>query len=117
MMLAGSICLTNLALVMLTTEVKEKFRKSLRKGEPDGEIRQQMESAGYTTEEIDEVFASVPEKSMGIWFIIGMLATFVYGFILFKKESGLLSLLSFFMSAICLQQFISLINKDKAKLG
>jgi hypothetical protein len=35
---------------MLTTEIKEKYRKRLRNGEPDGEIREQMQSAGYSKE-------------------------------------------------------------------
>ena len=112
-----SICLIIFVPVMLKAEIKDKFRKKLRNGEPDGEIREQMQSEGYTKEEIDEVFACAPEKSMAIWYVVGIVVTFLYGIIMFKKESGLLALLSFFMSAVCIQQFVIVINKDKAKPG
>jgi hypothetical protein len=99
---------------MLTEEKRKKFKRMLRNGEPDGEIKQRMQSKGYTQAEIDEVFAPV-EKNTGIWFIISTVVSLLSGMILFNKEPAGLSLLSFLISAFCLYQVISYAKNDKAK--
>jgi hypothetical protein len=93
---------------MLTTEIKEKFRKKLRNGEPDGEIRQQMQSAGYTKEEIDEVFTPVT-RDMSPWFIFCTIISLLAGIILFGKEPAGLSPVCFLLSAFCVYKYISLV--------
>jgi hypothetical protein len=114
-MQADSICLSNFEPVMLTTEIKEKFRKKLRSGEPDGEIRQQMQSAGYTNEEIDEVFKPVT-RDMGPWYIFCTLISLLTGIILLGKEPVGFSPVCFLLSAFCVYKYISLVygnTRDK----
>jgi hypothetical protein len=104
-MRAGSICLPNLVPDMLTTEIKEKYRKLLRKGEPDGEIRQQMQSAGYTKEEIDEVFIPVT-RDMGPWFIFCAIISLLAGIILFGKEPAGFAPICFLLAAFSVYRYI-----------
>jgi hypothetical protein len=100
---------------MLTAEIKQKFRKKLRNGEPDGEIRQQMQAAGYTKDEIDEVFKPVT-RDMGPWYIFCTLISLLAGSILFGKEPAGFSPVCFLLSAFSIYKYISQVfgkTKDK----
>jgi hypothetical protein len=101
---------------MFTTEIKEKFRKKLRNGEPDGEIRQQLQSAGYTKEEIDEVFKPVT-RDMGLWFIFCFIISLLAGIILFGKEPAGMSPVCFLLSAFSVYKYIRHVyNGTKSKV-
>jgi hypothetical protein len=92
---------------MLAAEVKEKFRKKLRNGEPDGEIREQMRAAGYTNGEIDEVFKPA-NRGMGPWYIFCTTVSLFTGIILFGKEPAGISPLCFSLSVFCIYKYIRL---------
>ncbi len=114
-MLVDGICLHNFAAVMLTAEIKEQFRKKLRSGEPDGEIREQMRAAGYTSGEIDEVFKPV-HRDMGPWYIFCTIVSLFTSIILFGKEPAGFSPLCFALSIFCVYKYIKLVygkTKDK----
>jgi hypothetical protein len=101
---------------MLTAEIKKKYRKKLRNGEPDGEIRQQMQSAGYTSEEIEEVFEPVT-RGMGPWYVFCTIVSLLTGIILFGKEPIGFSPVCFVLSVFCIYKYISLEykgNKEEA---
>jgi hypothetical protein len=102
---SASSVLHNFGAIMLTTEIKDKYRKRLRNGEPDGEIREQMQAAGYTREEIDEVFKPVT-RDMGPWFIFCTLITLLAGIILFGKEPAGMSPACFLLSAFSVYKYI-----------
>jgi hypothetical protein len=54
---------------MITQEKIAEVKKMLKRGVPDGEIRNELLSEGYTEEDIRVAF--VPHKSeMGSWYLI-----------------------------------------------
>lgn len=77
---------------MISKESITKFQLLLQKGEPDGEIREQMKREGYSDEDISKVF--VPHRyDMRSWYLTFAIVITVSGIILFSKTGGLLILI------------------------
>jgi hypothetical protein len=77
---------------MISDEQVKKIQRQLRKGVPDGEIREQMKREGYSAEDISRVFA--PHRyDMRSWYLTCAIVISVAGLILFSKTGGLIILI------------------------
>ncbi|MBI3137059.1 MAG: hypothetical protein HYZ15_00580 [Sphingobacteriales bacterium] len=77
---------------MISEEKIRELQRLLKKGEPEGEIRESLKRQGYTEEEIEQVF--VPHQyDMRSWYMIfGVLITLA-GLFYCKTPGGLMVLL------------------------
>ncbi|HTB51334.1 MAG TPA: hypothetical protein VK718_01060 [Ferruginibacter sp.] len=63
---------------MIPQEKIDSFRKDLRRGLPDGELRRQLEEEGYSKEDIAKVFE--PRKyDMGYWYLVSGIVVLIVG--------------------------------------
>jgi hypothetical protein len=91
---------------MITDDKIKEIQKLLRSGIPQGEIKNELVAQGYTSEEIEKIFA--PRKyDMRSWYLIFGIVFLLAG-IYFALKNG--SLLFFIFSAAMFYQYY-LINK------
>lgn len=77
---------------MLSAEKIRELHRLLKKGEPEGEIREKLKRDGYTEEEIKEVFKPY-QYDMRSWYLLfGILVT-LFGLYLLVNRGGLLVLI------------------------
>lgn len=63
---------------MITEEKIKTLQKRLRRGEPEGEIKNELRSEGYSEEDLEKVF--VPHKpDMRSWYLIFAIIFFIVG--------------------------------------
>ena len=87
---------------MLTKEKIDAVKKQLRSGIPEGEIKNQLQSEGYTEEEIHEMFA--PSKiEMGSWYLLFGIVFTLAGFWVLIKGYGWLLLVGGIILLVCYQ--------------
>jgi hypothetical protein len=55
---------------MISEEKIKKERKRLRRGEPEGEIRNALRKEGYSEEDIDKIFVPYQSESMRSWYLV-----------------------------------------------
>ena len=76
---------------MITVEKIKEIRKLLKRGEPEGEIRESLKQEGFTDEDINTVF-SPHHYDMRSWYLFFGITISIAGFYLFLKTGGILIL-------------------------
>jgi len=77
---------------MITEEKINQVRKQLRKGVPQGEIKNDLRKEGYTDEDIDKIF--VPHKpDMRSWYLSFAVLFLLFGIYNLVVYSGFLFLI------------------------
>ena len=78
---------------MITNEKIQEIRRKLKRGEPEGEIKEQLRREGHSNEEIDLAF--VPHKyDMRSWYLaFGVIISLVGVFVLVKNGNLLILIL------------------------
>ncbi len=72
---------------MITPEKIKAIKKQLRRGEPEGEIKEQMKVAGYSDDEIAQAFIPHP-YDMRAWYLTFAILLLLLGVIVFINTSG-----------------------------
>jgi hypothetical protein len=86
---------------MISDEKIRQIRKSVSRGEPEGEIRESLIREGYSQEDIDEAFA--PHKyDMRSWYFVFACILLLAGLLAYAKSG---SLLLFVFSALLFVQY------------
>jgi hypothetical protein len=94
---------------MITEEKIKQIRKQLRKGIPQGEIKNDLRSEGYTEEDIDKIF--VPHKpDMRSWYLSFAVLFLLFGVYNLMVNSGYLFL---FFAAAMFFVYVTEIKKQK----
>jgi hypothetical protein len=79
-------------MVMITKEKINGIKRKLKKGEPQGEIKEQLRSEGYSEEDIDKVF--LPHiYDMRSWYLSFGVIISCFGIFLWAKNGSLLILI------------------------
>ncbi len=77
---------------MISQEKIQEINKLLKKGEPEGEIKEVLRKQGYSEEDIKKVF--VPHKyDMRSWYLTFAILISIGGLIVLAKTGGLLILI------------------------
>ncbi len=77
---------------MISQEKIQEIRRLLKKGEPEGEVKEQLLKAGYSKEDIDKVFT--PHKyDMRSWYLYFAILVSIGGIYFFAKTGGLIILI------------------------
>ena len=76
---------------MIPQEKIEAFRRRVRNGEPEGEVREEMKAEGYGEEDIRTVFAPRP-YDMRSWYLFFGIGVTGAGTVLLITRGGLLLL-------------------------
>ncbi len=77
---------------MITEEKIKEIKKLLRRGEPEGEIREKLKQEGFTIEDINTVFKP-HHYDMRSWYLFFGIIISLAGLYLFLKSGGLLFLI------------------------
>ena len=77
---------------MITEEKLFEIKKQLKRGEPEGEIKEKLNREGYSSEEINAVFRP-HHYDMRSWYLFFGILVSLTGFYLFLKTGGLLILI------------------------
>jgi hypothetical protein len=87
----------------MTDEEKEKIRRKIRNGYPEGEIKNQLRNEGLTGEEIREILTApkTDKRSLHLVSAIMLLLLAVYLVI----QTGLISLLFFGLSGLLFYEY------------
>ena len=76
---------------MISEDKIAAVKRSLRKGEPEGEIKEQLRIEGHTEEDIRRVFT--PHKyDMRSWYLFFAVLVSLSGLLIFSRTGGLLIL-------------------------
>ena len=82
---------------MLPEEKIKEVKRSLRKGVPEGEIKEILKKEGYSEEEIKLLFKP-HDYDMRTWYLVFGVITFLLGlYILITKGGWLILILSIFL--------------------
>jgi len=84
-------------------EEKEKIRRKIRNGFPEGEIKNQLRNEGLTEEEIREIF-TVPKRDMGSWYLVWAILLLLLAIYIVVK-TGWISLLFFGLSGLLFYEY------------
>lgn len=77
---------------MISEEQIQFYRKQLKNGMPDGELKEQLKREGLTKEEVDAVFKP-HHYDMRAWYLVfGVLIT-LFGFYVYLQTGGILILI------------------------
>lgn len=87
----------------MTDDEKEKIRKEIKQGFPEGEIKMQLQKQGLTEEEIKEIF-TVQKGDMRSWYLISAILVLILAILIFSK-TGMISLLFFGLSGLLFYEF------------
>ena len=77
---------------MITEEKIDEIKSLLKRGEPEGEIRESLKREGYTKAEIESFFKP-HHYDMRSWYLILGIAKVLIGLYIFLKTSNLLILI------------------------
>jgi hypothetical protein len=91
---------------MISSVHIRKYKKQVRSGLPEGEVKQQMLAEGFTEEDIQQVFAPVTERDMQSWYILSTLISLFFGIGLINKQPILFSPFCFLLAAFCVYNLI-----------
>lgn len=94
---------------MISDEKIKAVKKQLRRGEPAGEIRAELEREGYSAEDIEQCFKG-HEADMRSWYLVFGFAFFIIGVWMFFRNGGLLF---FIFSAAMFYQYYMAEKKAK----
>jgi hypothetical protein len=102
---------------MITKNQITQYKKAIRRGLPEGEIKQRMLADGFTKEDMGKVFAPASERSMQDWYILAGLLSLIFSIVFLNKQPVLFSPYLFLQAAFCVYQLIvpntALQKKDK----
>lgn len=87
----------------MTEEEKDKIRKQLKKGFPEGEIKNELSKQGLTEEEIKEIF-TVQKGDMRSWYLIAAILVLILALYVVSK-TGMISLLFFGLSGLLFYEY------------
>jgi hypothetical protein len=91
-------------------EEKEKIRKKVRNGFPEGEIKNQLRNEGLTEEEIREIFTA-PKADMKSWYLVSAILVLILAVYVVVK-TGLISLLFFGLSGLLFYEYFKTQKKQ-----
>lgn len=74
---------------MMTDEKKKEIRKLLKKGIPEGELKEQLKNEGFSSEDLNAAFTPTP-YDMRSWYLISGIIIFFIGVYLFINNGGFL---------------------------
>ncbi len=77
---------------MIPDEKIRELQRLLKKGEPEGEVRESLKKEGYTPEEIQQVFKPKPYDMRSWYLIFGVVIT-IAGLFYLNTLGGLMILL------------------------
>ena len=77
---------------MITEEKISEIKKLLKRGEPEGEIREKLKKEGFTNEDINAVFTP-HHYDMRSWYLFFGILVSLAGLYLFLKTGGFLILI------------------------
>ncbi|MBI5373328.1 MAG: hypothetical protein HZA79_14995 [Sphingobacteriales bacterium] len=77
---------------MISEEKIRELHRQLKKGEPEGEIRERLKKEGHTPEEIQQVFKPQPYDMRSWYLVFGVLIT-IAGVYYVNSLGGLMILL------------------------
>ena len=77
---------------MMTEEKIYEVKRLLKKGEPEGEIRESLKREGFTKAEIESLFKP-HHYDMRSWYLIMGIVKTLIGFYIFLKTNSLLLLI------------------------
>lgn len=95
----------------MTDEEKNKIRRQIKNGFPEGEIRMQLQNEGLTEEEIKEIFVS-PKPDMRSWYLVWAILVLLLALYIFSK-TGLISLLFFGLSGLLFYEYYKAQRKEE----
>lgn len=87
----------------MTEEEKDKIRKQLKNGFPEGEIKNEMSKKGFTEDEIKEIF-TVQKGDMRSWYLISAILVLIIALYVVSK-TGMISLLFFGLSGLLFYEY------------
>ncbi|MGF2411990.1 hypothetical protein [Ferruginibacter sp.] len=87
----------------MTEEKKDKIRKQLKSGFPEGEIKNELSKQGLTEEEIKEIF-TVQKGDMRSWYLISAILVLILALYIVSK-TGMISLLFFGLSGLLFYEY------------
>jgi hypothetical protein len=87
----------------MAAKEKDKIRKQLKRGFPEGEIKNELSKKGLTEEEIKDVF-TVQKGDMRSWYLISAILVLILAVYVFSK-TGIISLLFFGLSGLLFYEF------------
>lgn len=96
---------------MISDEKVRELKRKLKRGVPEGEIRELMHREGYSKEDIDIVFAP-HQYDMRSWYLTFAIIIFVAGIIVFVRTKGLLLII---LSGLLLLAYFNEIIRLKKK--
>lgn len=77
---------------MIPEEKIKEARKLLRRGEPEGELKEKLLKEGYTQEDLDTIFKP-HHYDMRVWYMAFAILISILGLYQFIKTGGLLILI------------------------
>jgi hypothetical protein len=77
--------------MMISQDKINEIRKQLKRGEPEGEIKEKLKLEGFTNEDIAAVFEP-HHYDMRSWYLFFGIIVLLAGLYLFIKTSGILTL-------------------------
>jgi hypothetical protein len=97
---------------MISEEKIAETRRLLKKGEPEGEIREKLRAEGCTEEDISKVF--VPHKyDMRSWYLTFAIIITIAGIIILARTGGLLILILGGLLFLAYSQELKRIEKQR----
>lgn len=87
----------------MTEDEIEKIRRQLRKGIPEGEIKNQLSNNGLTEDEVKKIFAA-KNGDMRSWYLISAILVLLLAVFVFTK-TGMISLLFFGLSGLLFYEY------------
>ena len=84
-------------------EEKEKIRRKLRNGFPEGEIKNDLRNKGLTEEEIREVFTAPKTDKRSLYLVSAILVLILAIYVV--ARTGLISLLFFGLSGLLFYEY------------
>ena len=94
----------------MTDEEKQKIRRKVRNGFPEGEIKNQLRKDGLTEEEIREVFTA-SKADMRSWYLVSAILLLLLAIYVVIK-TGLISLLFFGLSGLLFYEYFKAQKKQ-----
>ena len=94
---------------MITDDKIKEVRRLIRKGVPEGELKEELTRAGYSKEDIEEVFKP-QHYDMRTWYLVFAILVLVFGLWMFLVRQSLLLLI---LSGLLFWQYFREIQRLK----
>lgn len=77
---------------MISPEKKSEIKRLLKRGEPEGELRERLKQEGCSTDEIESCFE--PHKyDMRSWYLVSAVLITIVGLVLLANQGNILILI------------------------